>query len=269
MKKLRTTATQVVFLVFLAAATFVVAVSDKYVVPIIMYHSVNDKALEHLQNASTVNIDRFRYHMEFLRKNHFRVISFDELVQGIKSARPFPRKTVVLTFDDGYDDVYTNAFRILREYGYPATVFVLTDLIGREGYMTWDQLKEMRSSGLITVGSHTQTHAYLPEVPEDVQRKEIAQSKKILENVFGEPVKYFAYPVGGFTDAIKDMVRAAGYEAACTTNRGFNRFNTDVYALKRIRFSSKDNTYRILTVKLSGFYNLFRSEKPGYGPKGK
>ena len=153
------------------------------------------------------------------------------MIQGIKANRVFSKKTAVITFDDGYDDVYTNGFRILKEYGFPATAFVLPDLVGREGYMTWAQLRDMRGSGLIAVESHTLSHTYLPEVSEDAQRREISGSKRAMEKAMGGEVKYFAYPVGGFTDSVKAMVQEAGYEAACTTNRGFNRLNKDVYAL--------------------------------------
>ncbi len=264
MSKFRTKFSQILFLIFLAAVTAGVTLSDKYVVPIMMYHSVNDKAVAHLQNASTVNTEHFRFQMEFLKKNRYSVISLDELVRGIKSNRFFSRKTAVITFDDGYDDVYTNGFRILKEYGFPAAVFVLPDQVGKEGYMTWAQLKEMKDSGLIAVESHTLSHAYLPEVSEDVQRREITESKRVIEKVLGGEVKYFAYPVGGFTDPVLKMAQEAGYAGACTTNRGFNRLNKDVYALKRIRFSNKDNSARILSVKLSGYYNFFRKEKSSH-----
>lgn len=264
MSKSRINLTQIIFLVFLAAATAGFYLSDKYVVPVVMYHSVNDKSAPHLQNASTVNTKQFRFQMEFLKKNSYSVISLDELVQGIKANRTFSEKTAAITFDDGYDDVYTNGFRILKEYGFPATVFVLPDQVGKEGYMTWAQLKEMKDSGLVTVESHTLSHAYLPEVSEEVQRREMIESKRAIERVLGGKVKYLAYPVGGFTDTVKEIAHEAGYEGAFTTNRGFNRLNKDIYALKRIRFSNKDNSVRILAAKLSGYYNFFRQEKPSH-----
>ena len=264
MSKPRIKSAQVLFLIVAVLSTVCLYLSDKYVVPVVMYHSINDKASPHLQNASTVNTEDFRSQMEYLKKNHYSVISLEEYFQGLKANRVFSRKTAVITFDDGYDDVYTNGFRILKEYGFPASAFVLPDLVGKDGYMTWAQLKEMKDSGLFEVESHTLSHPYLPEILADAQRREITLSKKAIENALGGTVKYFAYPVGGFTDEVKKMVQEAGYEAAFTTNRGFNRLNKDIYALKRIRFSNKDNSDRILWAKLCGYYNFFRQEKPSH-----
>ncbi len=94
--------------------------------------------------------------------------------------------------------------------------------------------------------------------------EEVNGSKDWLEQELGVIKADFAYPAGGFTDEVKRVVQEAGYESACTTNRGYDRFNHDVYELKRVRFSDQDDRIDYLWMKLSGFYNLFRAPKRPY-----
>jgi peptidoglycan/xylan/chitin deacetylase (PgdA/CDA1 family) len=129
-----------------------------------------------------------------------------------------------------------------------------------EHYLTVEQIKEMIASG-IDIGSHTRTEAYLPDLMVERQWNEIQASKAILEENLGITVDYFAYPIGGFSDEIKKIVQESGYKAACTTNRGYDRFNKDVFELNRIRFSDKDIRQDYMWIKLSGYYNLFRKGK--------
>ncbi|MFA5088712.1 MAG: polysaccharide deacetylase family protein [Candidatus Omnitrophota bacterium] len=245
-----------VILLLLAGALFC-WLSDKYTVPIMMYHNVNSVVNP---IAPTVSPEYFRRHMEFLKRNHYRVISLDEFVEAMSSGKRLPRKSVVITFDDGYEDNYIFALPVLREHHFPATIFVPPAKIGQEGRLTWAQLREMVGQD-VTIGSHTFHERYLPHLPYDNQREEIFESKRILEEKLGVAVNYLSYPIGGFNDKIKQDVRDAGYKAACSTNRGSNRFNRDLYELNRIRFGDPDNSGIILRVKLSGYYNLFRKYK--------
>jgi peptidoglycan/xylan/chitin deacetylase (PgdA/CDA1 family) len=228
---------------------------DKYTVPIMMYHSVSENPPP--QTAS-IKPDRFREHMEYLEKYHYNVITLAELVKGIKEDRVFPHDTVVITFDDGYRDNYTTAVPILREHSYTATFFVPTAKIDTPGRLTWDDAKDMLLTGM-QFGSHGHRELYLPEVSQEDQRSEIYDSKKLFKDRLNMDAQFYSYPVGGFSQAIKDMLKKAGYIAACATNRGTDRYNHDVYELNRIRFGDKDDSEFILWAKLSGFYNIFRS----------
>jgi len=252
----------VIILWFLLAigGVFGLWLSDRHVVPIMMYHSVN---YETQKNVNTVHPQNFARHLEFLKKNHYQVISLPELVQAIAAHKPLPRKSVVITFDDGYEDNYTHAFPLLKRFGFPATIFLIADEIGKAGYLTLEQIKEMEKAG-VTIGAHTRTHAYLPELSVDRQLEEVTGSKKILEKKLGHPVEHFAYPNGGFSEQIKILVREAGFKAACATNRGYDRLNQDRYELKRIRFGDEDDSDIILFTKLSGFYTTFKKIKSPY-----
>ncbi len=248
--------------VLLAAAAVPAGVwlGDHYTVPVVMYHKV-----ERVKGGrnDTVSPENLRYQLGYMKDRGYRVIPLDEYVAGLRSGKKFDRKTVVLTFDDGYENNWKNAFPVLREFGYPAAVFVPTEQMGQPGYLTWDQVKAMAASG-ITFGSHGLTEAYLPDCPAPRLKREIEDSKRILEEELGQTVKFIAYPIGGFNNGIKSQVRQAGYEAAMATNRGHDRFNRDPYEINRIKFSDKDNSDMILWAKLSGYYNLFRKLKNPY-----
>ena len=225
-----------------------------------MYHNVDVIDGYRTNTVSPENLER---HMAYLKGHGFHVLSFDELVRLTKDGASVPRKSVVITFDDGYEDNYVNAYRILKKYGFPAIIFVPSDLINTEGYLSWEQVKEMAGNG-ISIGSHSRRHLYLPDLPEQEQREEIFGSKRIIEQHLGRPSDYFSYPIGGFNDQIKQFVKAAGYYGAAATNRGYDKTNKDVFELKRIRFGDRDVRNDYLWIKLSGYYNLFRKSKEPY-----
>ncbi len=244
-------------LIVLSVVGFGSWASDKYVVPIMMYHSIN--YLETPQ-ANVVSPESFLKQMTYLKNNGYKVISLDALVNGIKKGKAFDRKSVVITFDDGYRDNHTHAFNILKKNGFPAIIFVPPDDVGKDEFLTWRQIKEINSDG-ISIGSHTLSQTYLPDANKYEQRRQIKQSKKILEAHLKTKINYLCYPTGGFSDDIKKMLKDAGYKGATTTNRGFAKLNQDVYELKRIRFNDHDIADFKLLVKLSGYYNIFRKQK--------
>jgi peptidoglycan/xylan/chitin deacetylase (PgdA/CDA1 family) len=252
----------VTFFVCLAVAViaFFLYVTTHYVVPIITFHEVEDVEIA---QPNFVSPKLFEWQLEFLKKNKYNVISLDELIAAYEAQKPLPRNSVVLTFDDGNLNNYTSAFALLKKYNFPATFFVPSHFVNQEKRLTTGQMKEMLAHGM-TIGSHAQTHAYLPDLSEAELQEEIKGSKLDLEKELGVKIDFIAYPVGGFNDRIKQIVKDAGYRAACTTNRGFAKYNRDLFELKRIRFSDKDKREDILRMKLSGYYNLFRKPRnPG------
>jgi peptidoglycan/xylan/chitin deacetylase (PgdA/CDA1 family) len=230
-----------------------------YVVPILTYHHVGSPK-DKQENLNIVSVSSFEKQMAFLKRAGFRIISFDELVEGLKKGRDFYRRSVVIHFDDGYDNNYTNAYPILKKNQFPAMVFLIANRVGKPGYLTWSQVKEMDQQGVMA-GSHTSNHSYLPQTDLESARKEIFGSKLDIEKQLGRSVPYFAYPVGGYTKSMVQLVKEAGYQAAVTTNRGADRFNRDLFTMNRIRMKESDYKYLgiILLAKCSGYYNLMRS----------
>ena len=253
-----------VFVLTIGTICYVTWMRDRYVVPILTYHHVGIPSGKWRLND--VSEKSFDYQMDFIKRHGFEVISFADLVDGISKGHVFARNTVVLQFDDGYEDNYTYAYPILKKNNFSAMVFLVSDKIGTPGFLNWDEIKEMEKDNFLA-GAHTRHHVYLPGVSLPQAQDEIAGSKKIIEDHLGHSIDYFCYPTGGFTADIKRMVKEAGYKAAVTTNRGKDRFNFDLYELKRIHMSNNDDQYSgmILWVKLSGYYNLFRHFKKSGG----
>ena len=231
--------------------------SPRYVVPIMMYHQV--EPIDH-HEANWVTPEIFEQHMSFLYKHKYNVITLNELVTLIQKGDKLARNTVVITFDDGYKNNYTYAFPVLKKYEFPATIFMPAEKVGQADRLNYKQIQEMLAHE-IDLGSHTLTEAYLPDLPPEQQKDEIVKSKIVLSELFDHDIEILAYPIGGFNGRIKKMVQQAGYIAACTTNRGSDRLNRDVYELNRIRFSGRDDSFFVLWSKLSGYYNLFRKMK--------
>ncbi len=233
---------------------------DRYVVPVMTYHNVSDAVSG--DSLNNVTPKSFAWQMKFLKRHRYHVISFDDLVDGLKKGRVFARDTVVIQFDDGNEDNYTNAFPVLKKYHFPAMEFLVSDKVGTPGFLTWDQVREMDAKDF-KAGAHTRHHVYLPDVSPDVVRDEIFGSKKIIEKHLGHGIDYFCYPFGGFKEEVQGVVQEAGFKAAVTTNRGEDRLNRDLFALRRVHIKNGDNTL-ILWAKLSGYYNFFRKSKDAY-----
>ncbi len=262
-----------ILLLIAAAISGRVWLEQRRVVPILMFHKVEKT---NTPQAEIVSPQRFDWQMGYLKKNHYNVISLDTLVDAIRDGKKLPPKPVVITFDDGYADNYVYALPVLKKYGFPATVFIVPGLVDQnlikekdyldpekfkalidEDYLNWAQIREMMKGGF-TIGCHGLTSAYLPDLSIKNQVLEIEKGKWALENTLKVKIDLYAYPVGGFDENTKAIVKQAGFKAAVTTNRGKDRFNKNLYELDRIRISDADNSEQILWVKLMGFYHLFR-----------
>jgi len=237
-----------------AATSLVVLSFSNSAVPILMYHNIGDGGAA---KVHAVAPGTFRNQVMFLKRNGFSVISLEEFTSASASAKLLPYKCVVLTFDDGYENNYQNAFPVLREAGYPATLFIPSDFIGQPGYITVEQAKEM-AAHKVTIGAHGKTHDYLTSVTPKKLHDEIQVAKERLEAAVGQPVRFFCYPLGAYNEQIKKWVKTAGYSGACTTNRSPLPLNNDVYALNRIKMTERDVSDPLLWAKTSRIYNLLR-----------
>lgn len=222
--------------------------------PVLMYHYVLDTDLAK-KDKRIVTPSNLEQQMRFLKVNDYNVISLEEFAAYLRDKKMVPRNAVVLTFDDGHLDNYTNAYPILKKYGLKATMFVIVDSLDKPGFMTKKQVVEMSDSGLITIGSHTLGERHLPSIAdEDEIRREIYDSRDKLEMILGKPVNCFSYPIGGFTKEIRQMVIDAGYSVAVSTSPGFFYPNDDVFAIKRVRISESSKNLFVFWFESSGSY---------------
>jgi len=226
-----------------------------YVAPILMYHHIDSDSKE---SKLSVSPESFRRQMKFLKDNNYNVVSLDKLVELIESKKPMPYKTIAITFDDGYKDNYTEAFPLLKKYDIPASIFIAANKIGKQGYLSWQELEEMASYG-IDIGSHTLTECYLPDIKDKRKLyREIYDSRKIIKDRLPSEATFIAYCSGGFNENIKQMAMRAGYAGACATNPGKDYPDDDIYALKRVRISRTSDNLFVFWIESSGFYTWLK-----------
>jgi peptidoglycan/xylan/chitin deacetylase (PgdA/CDA1 family) len=209
-------------------------------VSVIGYHSVDDE-----DSLISTPIKMFRAQMEYLRNNNIRVISLKALYEALASPEPLPKRAVVLTFDDGFESVYENAFPILKEFGYPATLFLVTGSVGKTmGWervkgicaytlCTWEKLKEMDEGG-IDIQSHTRTHPFLAELDDEGLASEIGGSKSEIEDNLDKKVEFLAYPYGNFDARVIESLKEHGFAGAACGTFGKARKGQDRFAIKRV-----------------------------------
>lgn len=217
---------------------------------ILMYHNIAHPPADGGLKGLYVSPAMFRFQMWYLKVSGFAVVPLHHVTE-MEGNNSSSTKVVALTFDDGYEDFYVNAFPILQKYGYPATVFVVSDLVGttnswdenslgiRKQLMTWDRIRQL-SAYNVFFGSHTRTHPFLTKIGHEDAKEEIYGSKKTIEEQTGVHVDTFCYPYGDCNHAVIEMVREAGYKVAVTTNRGSVRTGDDPLVLRRafIRYNT-------------------------------
>ena len=195
-------------------------------------------------NPLTMPPQFFDEQMAYLVNSGYTSISPQELYDGICGVTVLPEKPVLITFDDGYVDNYTNAFPILQKYGLKATIFVVPAFTSNNyGYLTWDQLLEMEQGG-ITIQSHTLNHRALEELPDDEIRAELLESKQMLEENLGHPIEFLAYPTGTYNLHIASIARDVGYKGAYTIKYGNVDRGSNVFALERVPIFQQTNTMK-------------------------
>ena len=228
-----------------------------YYPPILGYHRVGRFRDDHVP---TVSAEAFERQLAFLARRGYRVVPVETFAACLREGRPFPRRSIAITFDDGYEETLSVAWPLLKRFGLPATVFITPMEIGRPGFLTWAQAGTLAQEGM-AIGSHTMSHSYLPLVSGEQLARELSASKRVIEEQLGRPVHVLSYPVGGFTQEVQTLAREAGYLAACTTNRTSALNGRDPFALRRIKVTELDANPLAFWAKLSGYYDAFRRLK--------
>ena len=308
---------------------------------ILRYHSVSDSRDQNFRYVTpsiAVSPRVFESHTAFL-SSHNTIISLDDVAAWINGAISLPRQSVVITFDDGYQDNYRHAYPILKKYGATATFYVVTDAIGNaqplwtselrdivyrasqrhvtlnsigseridltdeaakkqtiqtigrimrctdkktrgviiremrdkligekngfldEVMMSWDELREMKRGGMC-IGSHTMSHPLLSAISQQEAAIEIAGSKTKIEEELDAPAVHLSYPNPGegvhVNEAVKNLVRHAGYLTARTSSKGSVRKDSDLFALKGISIDNSCSHPALLAWMLNGGVESFR-----------
>jgi peptidoglycan/xylan/chitin deacetylase (PgdA/CDA1 family) len=222
-------------------------------VPILMYHyvRVNPDPRDQLGFGLSVTPANFAQQMDALAAAGIQPITVADLAGAVLGQNGLPARPVVLTFDDGYADFYTNAAPILRAHGFPAAVYVITGKAGSFGYLTWEQIEDLDHSGF-TMAAHTVNHVPLDQQAPGALAHEIRHSKQSLEEHLHHPVVDFAYPYGKFNSAVEGEVRAAGFTTAASTIGGNQHSRGTLWHLYRVGVTGRDNLAAFLAKARAG-----------------
>jgi peptidoglycan/xylan/chitin deacetylase (PgdA/CDA1 family) len=218
-------------------------------IPILTYHRFSDRCNSPLCIPARV----FDQQMKYLKEHGYRVLTPEELIAFLEYRQGLPKKSVLITMDDGYRSVYSIAYPILKKYGFTATVFVYTNFVGASDMaITWDQLRKLKAEGF-TIGSHTVFHTDLTKKKEGETEseflarvtRELFESKKIIDRKLKQDTFIFAYPFGRYDQTTSQIAREAGYKVAMSVRRGGNPFFANPLSLRRDQILKKDlRTFR-------------------------
>jgi peptidoglycan/xylan/chitin deacetylase (PgdA/CDA1 family) len=204
-------------------------------VPILLYHDIDGKGIYSLTKET------LRIHFQFLKDNNIKVIKLSELIKRLENPAPFNDKVIVISFDDGFFSMYTKLLPMVKEFGYPITLFVYTDNVYTEASknITWSKLKKIEDAG-VTIECHSMSHPDLEELSagksENIQKKlfqEMYLSKRIIELYMNKTVDYFAFPYGRYNIKLIDFCRFSGYKRVFSTAYRSNIITRDNYCLGR------------------------------------
>lgn len=212
-------------------------------IPILLYHRVGSQF-----DNYTVTATRFEEDMKTLSWEGFNTLSLEQVKQHLRNAdSPLPDKPIIINFDDGYLDNYTNVFPILQKYSMKASFYIITGMVGLDDRMTSFHIREMEAAGM-DFGSHTVTHRFLKELASKEAEFELTQSKYDLEQILGKAVDFVAYPGGSYNPDTLTIASKAGYIGGLSTHYGLAKFNLP-FEIKRIPIFHYDRSISYVMLK--------------------
>ena len=220
-------------------------------------------------NFHEVKHDIFSEIVEHLTKNGYNIISLETMLSCFDSKQMPPDKSILITFDDGCESIYTQAFPVVIQKKIPITVYLVSSRLEEtitsenhvrpewaicRSFLSTREIKRMHYTGLVCFGSHTVSHPNLADLSPDASDIEISESKKRIEQLTELPIEHFAYPYGGiktFSERHVAMLQKAGYKSAAANFAGVNDYDTPRYCLRRIGIGQKHSKY-VVEVSMSG-----------------
>lgn len=204
---------------------------------ILMYHHIDEK-----DTRLSVKPENFEEQIKYLLDNGYKFVKLSEAYKTFSSATsssPYD-KTLVLTFDDGARDFFTNAYPILKKYNVPASLYVINQDIGKRGSVTWKMLKQLHKEGLVEIGAHTMNHARLGRLKPEAAYYQMAKSKELLESGLEDKIVTIAYPFGSFNDNLKKQAKDIGFIGAASVYFGQRPNGEDLYSWRRVMINNAD-----------------------------
>lgn len=207
-------------------------------IPVFMYHHFQRDVPANLK-GTVITPEEFEDHLRTLKENGYTSISYYEYYQYVKGTGKIPEKAFILTIDDGYTSNYTEAFPLLKKYNTKAAISIVTSTVGKTPgafpHFTWEQAKEMESSGLVEIYNHTLDHKTCDSMTKDELIKNATEAQTDIEKNLGKrSVKVFTYPEGKFTEESRRLIQDLGFDIQVTVAKGLVNRNTPLNDIKRI-----------------------------------
>ncbi len=214
-------------------------------VPVLIYHHVQPQAQAKELNQTSLSVDNgmFDQQMEYLKSNGYTTITVKQLIDALLSHQPLPSKSIAITLDDGYKDVYDYAYPIFKKYNLTANLMIATGLLEGGSYISWSQLQDMHNSGLIYVTDHTWSHYAVNSGSQEKIQYEIETAKKQLEDHLGQSVNIFTYPYGAFNNNAINILKQDGFIGAFSTIPGHWQCDSFIMTLHRNRIGNSSMSY--------------------------
>jgi peptidoglycan/xylan/chitin deacetylase (PgdA/CDA1 family) len=255
-------------------------------VPVLMYHEIVTD-LRKPPGETVITLERFAEQMKFLSEHGYTPISTDELVRFMRSGGTLPPRPVVLTFDDGWKNVL-NAVPVLDRYGFKASFWIITGKGIGDDYMVWPDVEALAKHPGFEVQSHTVSHpwdhannlvTWVDDAAKgksggpglDGARHELQDSKKVLQEHLGQPVRFLAWPCGWYNDTLVTLAQEAGYEALLTAESGMNTAGGDVLHIKRTFIDGSCDMANFAQTLKDGLYHVCQTAQAttqGHAPAG-
>lgn len=205
--------------------------------PILMYHYIRTPPpmrVDWMGYKLSVSPEDFNAQMDWLADNRYHPVDFNDVRAYFGGVQPLPSKPVVITLDDGYSDLYTSAYPILKAHRFKAVAYIVKNFVGQSRYVNRDQILEMDRAG-IEIASHTVDHPNLSRSSFGSIMYQLSESKRWLEDLTGHPVVDFAYPSGKYSSQVIAALALAGYDTAVTEEVSLTHSMADRYTWARVR----------------------------------
>ena len=219
-------------LLLMAFVAWVLTAAPPEGFPILEYHMVTENPHPDAK-PYVVPPEDFAEQLDYLAEEGYTTITPQDYARARKGKQQLPEKPIILSFDDGYEDNWRVVLPMLEERGMKAVFYMVTNSIGKPGYLTWDNLFDMERRGM-EIGSHTANHLPLTTLSPEKQREELRLSKLMLEWKGMKTIYSFSYPNGAYDDGIVAMLAEEEYLTAVTGEAGLNTLETNPYLLRRV-----------------------------------
>lgn len=208
-------------------------------VPVLMYHHIEpvEEAAKKGHTSLNVDVNYFDKQMKYLIENDYHTVSADSLIDVLTNKKSLG-KSVVITADDGYSDIYIYAYPVIKKYNLIMNLMIPTGLMNNPGYLNWDNLKEMSDSGLVNAYDHTWSHFSVNRGDDTKDQMEIMTAKNQLDEHLGKNVRIFAYPYGSENQRIVNLLIKDGFVGAFSTVKGTIQCSGYIYNLRRTRIGN-------------------------------